>query len=143
MNAKVLRGDHFSVEGCAVAAELRLISRSMKISGMVPRFTLQRLRAFGFTGAPSLGGYCGETPYQFVSALIGPTRCCRCEASSDRHRRAQPPVIFVKVMTELTIKKEHFVNAHRFTLSSYAAHGCISQISCCSESGFFAFTGDN
>jgi len=54
MNAKVLRGDHFSEEWSTTVPELRLISRSMKISGIAPRFALQRLRAFGFTGAPRL-----------------------------------------------------------------------------------------
>jgi len=60
MNAKVLRGDHFSEERWTVVPRLRLtllrlISRSMKISGMVPRLTLQTLRAFCFTVAPTRG----------------------------------------------------------------------------------------
>src|SRR3954454_25265260 len=55
-NAKVLRARHFSEEWSATVPELRLISRSMKISGIDPRFDLQRLRAFGFTGAPRLWG---------------------------------------------------------------------------------------
>ena len=95
MNAKVLRGDHFSEERVATVSWLRLLSRSKKISGIAPRFALQRLRAFGFTGAPTLREY-WEKPLTNSLAKKIPLycpACCEREAGGSLLAAAQPTVI--------------------------------------------------